>query len=137
MINNVVLVGRLTKDPELRKTQNGKSVVSFTIAVNRKFKKEETDFIRCVAWNQTADFMANYLEKGALVGIEGNIQTGSYEDNGRTVYTTDVICNSVQSLESKKQREDNRVNDLQSVPYYPEQKQEEPTLDITSDDLPF
>ena len=82
MINNVVLVGRLTRDPELRKTQTGKSVLSFSCAVNRKFKTETqtADFINCVAWNQTADFLARYATKGALVGIEGRIQTRNYED---------------------------------------------------------
>ena len=104
MINNVVLVGRLTRDPELRKTQTGKSVLSFSCAVNRKFKTETqtADFINCVAWNQTADFLARYATKGALVGIEGRIQTRNYDDKtGNRVYVTEVVCDSVQLLENK------------------------------------
>ncbi len=106
MINRVILVGRVTKDPVLRKTPNGTSVVSFTLAVNRNIKKEgqpEADFINCVAWNKTADFMAQYVRKGALLGVEGRIQTRNYDDkNGKRVYVTEVVANSVQLLESKK-----------------------------------
>ena len=136
MINNVTLVGRLTRDPELRKTGNGKSVVNFTVAVNRQYNKDETDFITCVAWNHTADFMANYLSKGALVGLTGNIQTGSYEDNvsGKTVYTTDVMVNSLQALESKAQREGQEF--VQEEPKF-DTVQEDKGINISSDDLPF
>ena len=79
-MNTVSIVGRLTRDPELRKTQSGTSVLSFTTAVNRKFKSGEqtADFINCVAWNQTADFLSKYATKGALVGIEVRIQTRNY-----------------------------------------------------------
>lgn len=136
MINNVTLVGRLTRDPELRKTGNGKSVVNFTVAVNRQYNKDETDFITCVAWNHTADFMSNYLSKGALVGLTGNIQTGSYEDNesGKTVYTTDVMVNSLQALESKAQREGQEF--VQEEPKF-DTVQEDKGINISSDDLPF
>ena len=103
MINNVVLTGRLTRDPELRKTQSGTSVLSFTVAVNRKFDKDETDFINVVAWKHSADFLAQYGWKGALVGVEGRIQTRNYEGNdGKRVYVTEVVADSVQLLESKK-----------------------------------
>ena len=104
MINRVVLVGRLTKDPVLRKTQSQTSVVSFTLAVNRRFQTQDqtTDFINCVAWNKTADFMNQYARKGALVGTEGRIQTRNYDDaNGKRVYVTEVVCDNVQLLESK------------------------------------
>lgn len=125
MINKTVLVGRLTKDVELRKTQSGKSVASFTIAVNRPFGKEETDFINCVAWNNTADFMANYLSKGALIGVDGRTQTRNYEDkDGKRVYVQEVVCDSVQSLGGKQDKR----QDVQ---------EDEPVADITSDDLPF
>ena len=83
MINRVVLVGRLTKDPVLRKTANGASVVSFTVACTRRFKQEgqpEADFINTVAWNKTADSVSQYTHKGSLVGVEGRIQTRSYDD---------------------------------------------------------
>ena len=109
MINNVVLVGRLTKDVELKKTQSGTSVVTFDLAVQRKYKQEgqpDSDFIRCVAWNKTADLMHQYLSKGSLIGVEGHIQTRSYDNQqGQRVYVTEVIANSVQFLESKKDRE--------------------------------
>lgn len=113
MINNVVLVGRLTKDVELRKTQSGTSVVTFDLAVQRKFKQEgqqDSDFIRCVAWNKTADLMYQYLSKGSLIGVEGHIQTHSYDNQqGQRVYVTEVVCNGVRFLESKKDREQNQV----------------------------
>ncbi len=83
MINRVVLVGRLTKDPELRRTQSGTSVVSYTIAVNRRSAQPgqpDADFINCVAWNKTAELMAQYLHKGSLIGVEGRIQTRNYEN---------------------------------------------------------
>lgn len=102
MINRVVLVGRITKDPELRKTQSGLSTVSFTVACNRRVSKDQeqqADFINCVAWRQTADYMANYVKKGALLGVEGRIQTRNYEDqSGKRVYVTEVVCDSVQTL---------------------------------------
>src|SRR5690554_6550209 len=104
MINQTILVGRITRDPELRKTQNGTSVVSFTLAVNRTFSKEnEADFINCVAWNQTEEFIANYIKKGALLGVEGRLQSRSYADkDGKNVFVQEVVANSVQGLESKK-----------------------------------
>ncbi len=105
MINKVILVGRIIKDPELRKTQSGASVVSFTLACNRRVPSQgqDADFINCVAWNKTADFMAQYVRKGALLGIEGRIQTRNYDDkDGKRVYVTEAVANSVQLLESKK-----------------------------------
>ena len=106
MINRVVLVGRLTKDVEVRKTQQQTSVASFTIACNRRVAKgqdAQTDFINCVAWRATADFLGQYAKKGALVGLEGRIQTRNYDDvnTGKKVYVTEVVADSVQLLESK------------------------------------
>lgn len=105
MINRVVLVGRITKDPVLRKTPNSTSVVSFTIACNRRVPSQgqDADFINCVAWNKTADFMAQYVRKGALLGVEGRIQTRNYDDrDGKRVYVTEVVADSVQLLKSRK-----------------------------------
>ena len=106
MINKVILVGRITKDPELRKTQSGASVVSFTLACNRRVKQEgqpEADFINCQAWGKTAEVICQYVFKGHLLGLEGRIQTRSYDDkDGKRVYVTEVVCDSVQFLESKK-----------------------------------
>jgi single-strand DNA-binding protein len=106
MINRVVLVGRLTKDPELRYTPSGLAVVRFTLAVNRQFSSQsgekEADFINCVAWRKQAENLANFQRKGNLIGVEGRIQTGSYEgQDGKRVYTTDVVADSVQFLEPR------------------------------------
>lgn len=109
MINRVVLVGRLTKNPELRYTPNGVAVTSFTIAVNRPFSNQqgdrETDFIPVVVWRRQAENAANFLTKGSLAGVDGRIQTRNYENNeGRRVYVTEVIADSVQFLEPKSAR---------------------------------
>lgn len=105
MINRVVLVGRMTKDPVLRKTASGTSVVSFTVACDRRVKSEgqpTADFINTVAWNKTAEIVAQYTHKGSLVGVEGRIQTRSYDDqSGKRVYVTEVVADSVQFLEPK------------------------------------
>lgn len=89
-MNKVLLLGRLTKDPELRATPSGVSVTSFTVAVNRRFKKDETDFINCIAWRNTAEFISKYFGKGSMIAIVGSIQTGSYEKDGQKHYTTDI-----------------------------------------------
>ena len=119
MINNVVLVGRLTNDVELKKTQSGTSVVTFYLAVQRKHKQEgqqDSDFIRCVAWSKTADLMYQYLSKGSLIGVEGHIQTRFYDNQqGQRVYVTEVVCNGVQFLESRKDREQNKVTQQEVV----------------------
>lgn len=108
MINRVILVGRLTKEPELRRTQSGAGVVSFSLAVNRRVQtpgQPEADFINCVAWNKTAELMAQYLHKGSLIGLEGRIQTRNYENQqGQRVYVTEVVADSVQFLEPKNAR---------------------------------
>ena len=97
-MNNVQLIGNLTKDIELRKTQSGKSVVNFTLAVSRTFNREETDFIQCQAWGKTADILHQYCCKGFKIGLSGNIETGSYDKNGQRVYTTTVIANNIELL---------------------------------------
>lgn len=104
-INNVVLIGRLTADPEVRKTQGGLSVSHFTVAIDRRGNDAGADFVRCIAWRQSADFLAQYGSKGRLIGITGHIKTGSFDDKdtGKKVYTTDVECDSVALLDSKKE----------------------------------
>ena len=142
MINRTILVGRLTKDPELRKTQSGLSVTSFTVAVNRRKKEDgtqEADFINAIVWRGGADFISQYGRKGALVGIDGRIQTRSYDDsNGKKVYVTEVLCDSVQLLESKATSE-SRTNDYTNeyVEDTVHDYQEVPILDIDSSELPF
>lgn len=106
MINRVVLVGRLTKDPELRYTPSGIPVTRFTVAVNRTFTNQqgerEADFISCIAWRKQAENLANFMRKGSLIGIDGRIQTGSFEgQDGKRVYTTEVVADSVQFLEPR------------------------------------
>jgi single-strand DNA-binding protein len=106
MINRVVLVGRLTKDPELRYTPSGAAVATFTLAVNRAFTNQqgdrEADFINCVVWRRQAENVANFLKKGNLAGVDGRLQTRNYEDQtGRRVYVTEVVGDSVQFLEPK------------------------------------
>ena len=149
MINRVVLVGRLTKDPVLRKTANGASVVSFTVACTRRFKQEgqpDADFINTVAWNKTADIVSQYTHKGSLVGVEGRIQTRSYDDqSGKRVYVTEVVADSVQFLESKSAAASNvNVPEVNNQSYQSDNGQSysndftsSSTLDIASDDLPF
>lgn len=151
MINRVVLVGRLTKDVEVRKTGTGLSVASFTVACDRRGSRDaqgqsQADFINCVAWRQAADFLGQYARKGALVGVEGRISTRNYDDkDGKKVYVTEVVCDNVRLLESKSQSESRRESSSDSYDMptesYDEVNLEDfntgPSLDISSDDLPF
>lgn len=110
MINNVVLVGRLTRDPDLRYTQSGAAVATFNLAVNRNFTNQEgnreADFINCVIWRKPAEILANYARKGTLIGVVGRIQTRNYENQqGQKVYVTEVNCDNFQLLESKAANE--------------------------------
>ena len=121
-MNSVILIGRLTKDVVLKKTTNGTSVVSFSLAVGKG--KGEADFIQCVAYNQTADLMAKYLSKGAKIACDGRISTRNYDnEQGQKVFVTEVILGRVEFLDSKRTEE-------QSASY-------DSPLEITSDDLPF
>ena len=155
MINRVVLLGRLTKDPELRTTQNGISTCTFTVAVDR-MKKDEADFPQCVAWRQQADYLTRYGHKGDMVGVDGRIQTRTYDKDGRTVYVTEIVVDSLQLVGSRKDTTET-TNDY----WQPEPKKSEPvgnqiqfdygtrqrsdtikfgemeTQDLSSDDLPF
>mgnify|MGYP002518990618 FL=1 len=104
-MNRTELVGRIVRDIELRKTQSGKSTTSFTLAVNKPVKDSQADFIPCVAWDKTADFLRNYCGKGCLISVEGRISTRSFQTkDGRTQYVTEVIADRVQLL-SKPQAE--------------------------------
>ena len=150
MINSVVLVGRLTKDIELRKTQSGLSVSSFTIACDRRLSQEQrnnneqsADFINCVAWRGSADFLSSYAHKGDTVGVEGRLQTRSYDRDGQRVYVTEVLANSVNLLHSKQ-----TVQSQEQASYEPQPTQEPkpqqmsdfdylPNVEVSSDDLPF
>ncbi|MBQ9328697.1 MAG: single-stranded DNA-binding protein [Solobacterium sp.] len=159
-INTVVLVGRLTKDVEVRKTNSGVSYARFTVACDRRYsggqnaqgnsQQPTADFIGCVAWRQSADFLGSYGRKGTLIGVNGSIQTGSYTDrDGKKVYTTDVLCDRVQILESRNASQSQTSSNSYSAPEpqdpFPASDgfgsddgfNTGPSFDIASDDLPF
>lgn len=142
MINNVTLVGRLTRDVDLRYTQNGKAVASFGLAVNRPFKNAngeyEADFINCQAWGKTAENLANYMKKGNQVGVVGRIQTRNYENNeGKRVYVTEVVAEQVVFLESRKSHQQQQVNAANNeINQHANPSQGQP-VDISDSDLPF
>ncbi|MFQ7857814.1 MAG: single-stranded DNA-binding protein [Streptococcus salivarius] len=161
MINNVVLVGRMTRDAELRYTPSNVAVATFSLAVNRNFKgangERETDFINCVIWRQQAENLANWAKKGALIGITGRIQTRNYENQqGQRVYVTEVVADNFQMLESRAAREGEwsihrwRFSEMQPQALVDPTKQSAPNfgrdenpfgnsnpMDISDDDLPF
>ena len=113
MINRVCLIGRMTKDPELRRTNTGSSVTSFTLAVNRSFQSadgQEADFIPCVIWNKGAENVERYCSKGSLVGIEGSLRSRSYDNShGQKVFVVEVVCDSVQFLDTRSQDSNRQV----------------------------
>lgn len=108
MLNRALLVGRLTRDPELRRTGSGKAVTSFNLAVERNFKSDdqEADFINCVCWGKIAENTERYCSKGSLVSVDGRIQTRNYENNqGQKVYVTEVIADSVQFINTRRENQ--------------------------------
>lgn len=116
-MNATFLIGRITKEPELKISTSGVSILNFTLAVNRDIKKEDgtydADFIQCVAYRNTADFMSKYIKKGNLLGIKGRIQTGSYQtEAGEKRYTTQVVVDRVTSLQSKKEETKDELEDF-------------------------
>ena len=138
MLNNVVLVGRMTKDAELRYTPSNQAVATFSLAVNRNFKSQngerEADFINCVIWRQQAENLANWAKKGALIGITGRIQTRNYENQqGQRVYVTEVVADNFQLLEFNKQNNQGHSQE-NSQPDF--SRQAEP-MNILDSDLPF
>lgn len=165
MLNRVVLVGRLTKDPDLRYTPNGVAVANFTIAVNRPFTNQQgnrdADFINCVVWRRPAENLANYMKKGSQIGVDGRLQTRTFEgQDGKTIFVTEVVADSVQFLESKgssqgrgqdssgfqenrNQNQNQFQNQNQKTQNQPNQNEEDPfknngePIDISDDDLPF
>lgn len=143
-LNRVMLVGRLTKDPNLKFTPNGLSVTRFTLAVNRTFTNQqgerEADFIQCVVWRRLAENVANYLKKGSLAGVDGRIQTRNYEGNdGKRVYVTEVVAESVQFLEPRNATKGQQINNYEPSykSNYDESFNSIGQFDISNDDLPF
>ncbi|MNM03373.1 Single-stranded DNA-binding protein ssb [compost metagenome] len=164
MLNRVILIGRLTRDPELRYTPQGVAVTQFTLAVDRPFTSQggerEADFIPVVTWRQLAETCANYLRKGRLTAVEGRIQVRNYENNeGKRVYVTEVIADNVRFLESTQNREGGNASGGGSMPEPPSygggrgngngnggfsrNNNQDPfsgdgkPIDISDDDLPF
>lgn len=151
MINRVVLVGRLTKDPEFRTTQSGVDVANFTLAVNRNFTnaqgEREADFINVVVFRKQAENVNNYLSKGSLAGVDGRVQSRSYENNeGKRIFVTEVVADSVQFLEPKGNNNQN-ISQGQQTGTRKQQtgnvSNDNPfanangPIDISDDDLPF
>lgn len=141
MINNVTLVGRLTKDVELRYTPSNVAVGTFTLAVNRAFKNDngerEADFINCVIWRKGAETLANYAKKGSQIGITGRIQTRNYENQqGQRVYVTEVIAENFSLLDSRNSNQ----QQSQQTPNFSRNNEtfsNSNPMDISDDDLPF
>lgn len=146
MINNVTLVGRLTKDVELKYTPANQAVAQFVLAVNRTFKnangERESDFINCVIWRKSAENLANWVKKGNLIGITGRIQTRNYENQqGQRVYVTEVIAENFQMLESRNQQQGQQQAQPQQATQQ-QAKQPDPfaggvTTSLNDDSLPF
>ena len=141
MINRVVLIGRLTKDVEVRYTQSGVAVSTFSLAVNRQFTnasgEREADFINGVIWRKAAENFANFTHKGALVAIEGRLQTRNYEDgNGKRVYVTEVVADNFSLLEKKSDSQQSEPKSQARDPFA-NQGNKSNELDISDDDLPF
>lgn len=136
-MNNVTLTGRLTKDIEIRKTNSNKSVASFTIAVRKD--KETSDFINCVAWEHTADFLSRYAWKGARVGIQGSISTRSYDDrDGNKRYVTEVLAKTVEILDKKPEAQESYQPVNESFRDLSRQAElDAPEITIEMDELPF
>lgn len=164
MMNSVQLIGRLTKDIDLRYTQSGTAVGSFNLAVERNFKnadgERETDFIRCQIWRKAAENLEKFTKKGSLVGLEGKLQTRNYENNqGQRVYVTEVVIENFSLLESKKDSQNNNASGAQNndVGNYNQQTQnatqenygadnasqfggfanQQNSINVTDDQLPF
>lgn len=145
-MNSVNLIGRLVRDPELRYSQSGMAVLRFTVAVDRKLskdKKEEAqannqptaDFISCTAFGKTAEVIANYHSKGSQIAVEGRIQTGSYEKDGRTIYTTDVLVNSITFVGSKNNNSGG--GNYQNSNFDADDYSDEGFFPVDNDDIPF
>src|SRR5699024_265186 len=146
MLNRVVTIGRLTRDPDLRYTPNGVAVANFNIACNRPFKNQqgenEADFINCVTWRKQAENLSNYMKKGSMIGVDGRLQSRSYEDKGgKMVFVTEIVAESIQFLESRNSSEKSdssrkNVDQDQTTNNNPFQNSGQ-EIDINDSDLPF
>ena len=116
MLNKVILMGRLTQSPELKYTPSNMAVCSFKIAVDRRFKQDEADFISCVAWRQAAEFICKYFTKGKLINVVGRIETRSWEKDGQKRYATEVLVEEVNFCGDKQKQEGVPVDDTGFIP---------------------
>ena len=138
-MNKVILMGRMTKDPELKYTPGGVSVTSFSIAVNRRFAKEpQADFINCVAWRQQAEFICKHFRKGNMIAITGNIQTRTWEKDGTKIYATDIAVEEVYFTGSKQEQRPAS----EEIQDFPEEQPDEfidefESINLDDEDLPF
>lgn len=141
MFNLVVLTGRLTADPELKTTQSGISVTSFSVAVNRPYRtgeEQQTDFINVVAWRKTAEFISKYFKKGNMIGIEGSIQTRKYTDkNGNNRTAFEVVVNNAQFVESKRDSAASQGSEQPASFSNAGADDFSDLSDVSDDDLPF
>lgn len=142
MINNVTLIGRLTRDAELRYTPSNIATAQFNVACNRNFKNAngeyDADFINCVMWREQAERFCNWTKKGMLVGITGRIQTRSYEGNdGKRVYVTEVVAEQFQLLESRRDREAGQSQGYGQPDFGHNEPMQGNPMNISDDDLPF
>ena len=133
-MNNVSLIGRLTKDPDLRYTSSGMAVATFSLAVQRSFRNKEgnyeADFINCVCWNKSGETLANHVKKGQRIGVTGRIQTRNYEnEQGNRVYVTEVVVEGFTFLEKKDENQNSNQRGFGAS------NNQGPT--VTNDDLPF
>jgi single-strand binding protein len=122
-MNQVFLIGRLTKDPELKYSQSGKAFCRFSLAVTKEFNRNETDFFDCVAWNKTAEIMAEYLKKGKKIVIQGRLETGNYEKDGKNIKIYSIIIDKFEFLDSSGKNDNHLPNDSDEI--------------IENDDFPF
>lgn len=134
-MNKVILVGRLTRDPEVKTTQSNNAVCSFTLAVDRRFKsangERQADFLSCVAWRQQAELLGKYFQKGSRIGIVGNLQSRSYDDTatGKKVYVTEVVVDEIEFLDSKSENTEPRGTGTCSANYKPQSTTVAPTVE--------
>ena len=151
MLNKVILIGRTTRDVDFRRTSNGTPVATFTLALDNRYVlkdgKPTTDFINCVAWNKTAETMDKYVKKGALIAVEGRIQTRNYENkDGNKVYVTEVVCENMRMLDTRNSSNNSTYLEDYEPSNNGYQKDEDNTENVTNnnvefniseDDLPF
>jgi single-strand DNA-binding protein len=156
MLNKAIIIGRFTRDPELRKTQNGKSVLNFSLASSRKYGgNEQVDYINCIAWEKGAEIIAQYMKKGSLIQVEGRTVSRSYDDrDGKKVYVQEVLVENFNFLDSRSSSSPQQPSQSYNQPGYSQptssytvsdpyadfassDDSDGPLLDISSDDLPF